>query len=245
MSIINTVFPQSGSNTSDATATASQILSPYTAYVASGKVTGTIPTQQQATPSISVSSSGLITASVTQQTGYISGGTTNETEQLNTKSGTTITPGTNQQTAISAGTYATGNIYVSGSTNLIPENIKSGISIFGVLGSLEAQSVKTLNSSGEVSINLSQGIVTLQGEFSYFSGYISGEDSSGYANKLYILKIESGVASMLAQDGFNGSEGALSISYSGGNTTLNVLSSSPKLSDALQSVSGFSFCCWN
>lgn len=43
MPIINTSFFQTGTNTSDATATASQILAPYTAYVASGKVTGTIP----------------------------------------------------------------------------------------------------------------------------------------------------------------------------------------------------------
>ena len=43
MSIINTVYPQSGTNTSDATATAAQILSPYTAYVAAGKVTGSMP----------------------------------------------------------------------------------------------------------------------------------------------------------------------------------------------------------
>ena len=43
MPIINTSFFQTGANTSDATATASQILAPYTAYVASGKVTGTMP----------------------------------------------------------------------------------------------------------------------------------------------------------------------------------------------------------
>lgn len=43
MPITNTVFPQVGQNTSDATATASQILAPYTAYVATGKVTGTMP----------------------------------------------------------------------------------------------------------------------------------------------------------------------------------------------------------
>ena len=43
MPIINTSFFQTGTNTSDATATASQILAPYTAYVASGKVTGAMP----------------------------------------------------------------------------------------------------------------------------------------------------------------------------------------------------------
>lgn len=55
MPIINTTYSQSGTNTSDATATANQILAPYTAYVASGKVTGTIQSQgaQTITPGTS------------------------------------------------------------------------------------------------------------------------------------------------------------------------------------------------
>lgn len=85
-----------GYDTSDATAQASHILSPYTAYGASGKITGTIPSQ----------------------------------------AGKTITPGTAQQTAISSGTYASGNILVAGDANLKAQNIKSGVSIFGVNGAL-------------------------------------------------------------------------------------------------------------
>lgn len=100
-----------GYDTADATAGAAQILAPYTAYGASGKVTGTIPTQQ----------------------------------------GKTITPGTSQQTAISAGNYAAGNVVVQGDANLIPGNIRSGVSIFGVLGNLEPGTLKYLtmrNSNG-------------------------------------------------------------------------------------------------
>lgn len=59
---------QTGPDTSDATATAGDILSGKTAYGASGKLTGTIPSQNAVT----------------------------------------ITPGTTQQTAIPAGTYAAG-----------------------------------------------------------------------------------------------------------------------------------------
>ena len=82
-----------GSDTSDATATASQILAPYTAYVASGKVTGTMPSQ----------------------------------------GAQVITPGTTQQT-INGGVYLTGTQTIQGDAGLVPENIKSGITIFGVTG---------------------------------------------------------------------------------------------------------------
>ncbi len=76
-----------------------------------------MPTATQATPSISVNSSGLITASATQTAGYISAGTKSATKQLNTKGATTITPSSTEQIAVSAGTYVTGNIVVSASSS--------------------------------------------------------------------------------------------------------------------------------
>lgn len=47
----------------------------------------------------------------------------------------TIRPGTSEKTAVSAGKYTTGDVKVEGDSRLIPENIKSGVSIFGVAGS--------------------------------------------------------------------------------------------------------------
>ena len=99
-------------------------------------VTGTMPTVTQATPSISVSSSGLITARATQSAGYVASGTKSATEQLATKGAETITPGTSDKT-IASGRYLTGTQTIKGDANLIPENIVSGKSIFGVVGRAE------------------------------------------------------------------------------------------------------------
>lgn len=90
----------------------------------------------QATPSISVSTSGLITASATQSAGYVSSGTKSATKQLTTKSAQTYTPTTSNQT-ISSGRYLTGTQTIKGDSNLVASNIKKGVSIFGVAGTYE------------------------------------------------------------------------------------------------------------
>ena len=93
-----------------------------------------IATVAQATPSISVSSSGRITATVSQSEGYVSQGTQTAETQLTVQAAKTVTPTTSNQTAVSSGKYTTGDIMVKGDANLVPANIKSGVSIFGVTG---------------------------------------------------------------------------------------------------------------
>lgn len=97
-------------------------------------VTGTLPEVIQATPTISVSSGGLITASATQSGGIVEGGTKSSTKQLTTQAAKTVTPGTTNQTAVASGRYTTGAVTVKGDSNLKAENIAEGVSIFGVTG---------------------------------------------------------------------------------------------------------------
>lgn len=99
-----------------------------------GIITGTLAEVTQATPQISVSSGGLITASATQSGGIVEGGTKSSTKQLPTQAAKTVTPGTTNQTAVASGRYTTGAVTVKGDANLKAENIAEGVSIFGVQG---------------------------------------------------------------------------------------------------------------
>ena len=94
-------------STSEQTAVASGV---YTTGVI--KV-GAMPTATQATPSISVSSGGLITASATQSAGYVASGTKSATKQLTVQAAKTVTPSTSSQTAVNSGVYTTGAITVA------------------------------------------------------------------------------------------------------------------------------------
>ena len=76
-----------------------------------------MPAATQATPSISVSSSGLITASATQTAGYVAAGTKSATKQLTTQAAKTITPSTSSQTAVASGRYTTGAVTVAAIPN--------------------------------------------------------------------------------------------------------------------------------
>ena len=99
--------------------------------------TKSISTATQATPSVSVSSTGLITASATQSAGYVSAGTKSGTKQLTTQAAKTITPGTTAQTAVAKDVYTTGAVTVAGDSDLVSGNIKKDVTIFGVTGTYE------------------------------------------------------------------------------------------------------------
>lgn len=104
-------------------------------------VTGTVPEVEQATPSISVSSGGLITATAAQVGGIVTTDSKSATKQLTTQGTKTVTPTTTEQIAVASGRYTTGDVKVAGDANLTPENIAEGVSIFGVSGTFKSSSV--------------------------------------------------------------------------------------------------------
>ena len=117
---------------------AEQTVTPDSGYDGLSSVTvEAMPTAALSTPTISVDSAGKITAKVEQAAaGYVEAGSKSATKQLTTKGAATITPGTSDQT-IASGQYLSGDQTIKGDANLLAENIKSGVSIFGVAGSFE------------------------------------------------------------------------------------------------------------
>lgn len=117
---------------------------------------GVVEEVELATPTISINATGMVVASITQEAGYVAGGTKTTKLQQNTQAAQTIVPSTADQT-ISAYQYLTGKQTIKGDANLIPENIVSGVSIFGVEGSAEPGGA---SGEAEVLIRILTGTLT-------------------------------------------------------------------------------------
>ena len=118
--------------TADANATASNILVDKTAYVNGTKVTGTMP--EKGAFAQTLSANGTINLG----SGHYD--SIKITQSLNTRGATVWKPSTSAQ-SIPSGTYLTGTQTIQGDTNLAPQNIRAGVSIFGVGGALSVQSL--------------------------------------------------------------------------------------------------------
>lgn len=144
-------------------------------------VTGTIPTTTQATPTISVNSTGKITATASQSAGYVEAGTKTATYQLDVQAAQTITPSTLDKT-IAAGKYLTGTQTIKGDANLKAENIAEGVSIFGVTGTHsggEGIELPTLTNEGTAA-ELASGKQLIDGDGNIVTGTMTNNGAISY-----------------------------------------------------------------
>ena len=135
----------------------------------SGKVTVNIststPTGALDTPSISFDKTlGRFTAtSKVKTSGYIStSDTTTNSYTLTRYLGGEYTPTKESKTVSLAEKYCTGDVVIKGDDNLIPANIKNGISIFGVAGSYTGDGANVLSITSDRTWNS-----TLDSSFDY------------------------------------------------------------------------------
>lgn len=139
--------------------TSQQEVTPDAEYDGLSKVTvEAMQVSNTESPVIEVSDEGLVQASVQHNEGYVAAyEKTTSTKQLPTQAAKAVTPSANEQVAVEAGVFTTGVVTVAGDANLVPENIKSGVSIFGVDGTHEGGIDVTLIEGMEIALDFSAG----------------------------------------------------------------------------------------
>lgn len=184
--------------------TSQQTVTPDADYDGLSEVTvEAMPTATQATPSITVSSAGLITASATQSAGYVAAGTKSATKQLTVQAAKTVTPTTSNQTAVASGRYTTGAITVKGDSNLKAANIKKGVSIFGVTGTDVGAPVLLWTNASPTSDFDEQTVTVAKGYSGYLIEILHDNDSATSAITYFNVG-SSGIAACTEPPGYTG-----------------------------------------
>ena len=131
------------------------------------------------------------------------------------KSAATYTPGTSNQT-IGANQYLSGAQTIKGDSNLVAGNIRSGVSIFGVTGTVVAASSPRLQTKTVTPRTSSQTVkpdsgydglsqVTVSGDYNLVSGnIISGKTIFGVPGSVVIQKYYTGSSAPSSSTGSNG-----------------------------------------
>ena len=121
-----------GTDTSDATAVAGDILNGKTAYGADGKLTGTLVPLD--TSDANATAENILSG----KTAYVNGKKVTGTISSYTGS-SLIIPGVADKVISNAdGIYIPKAVKVAGESELLAENIKKGVSIYGIVGTLES-----------------------------------------------------------------------------------------------------------
>ena len=180
--------------TADANATASNILVDKTAYVNGTKVTGTMP--EKGAFAQTLSANGTINLG----SGHYD--SIKITQSLNTRGATTWKPSTSAQ-SIPSGTYLTGTQTIQGDTNLAPQNIRAGVSIFGVGGALSVQSL----GGRQYKSGTTKGFKTYESDTGnpnhYPIAYYSVKINVGFTPKVVVVKNSNGKLLSLATEGYS------------------------------------------
>lgn len=143
--------------------------------------TETVQTASQAVPSVSVNSSGLVTAQAVQGEGYVTGGTESAALQLSTQGATTITPTEAQQTAVSKGKYTTGVVkvgaipsdYVGSGITRDPTPTASGATVNIPKGYYTANTSKAVQTVAQATPSISTNGATVTATVTQGEGYVS------------------------------------------------------------------------
>jgi hypothetical protein len=153
---------------------------------------------EQATPVITVNSStGLITATA---------GTKSATQQLAFQPAKTITPSATSQVAISSGYYTGGDVTVAGDANLVADNIVSGKSIFGVVGTA------TSGGGGETNYKMEDSLVT-RNMTSYENDRVSTVGDGAFIMARTLSKVDFPNATVVGASAFASCSSLKSVSF--------------------------------
>lgn len=99
--------------------------------------------------------------------------------------GKTVTPTTTEQTAVASGSFTSGAVKVAGDANLVAENIKEGVSIFGVTGTLAGGGGGYVASSVNATTTFSYNIGFVPTSWIAFCQYTTSGGSGGTTWKAY------------------------------------------------------------
>ena len=180
--------------TADANATASNILVDKTAYVNGTKVTGTMP--EKGAFAQTLSANGTINLG----SGHYD--SIKITQSLPTKGATVWKPSTSAQ-SINSGTYLTGTQTIQGDTNLAPQNIRAGVSIFGVGGALSVESLGGKNYKSGTTTGFKTRDTDTGSPNHYPMAYYCIKINVSFTPKVLVVKDSNGHLLALATQGYS------------------------------------------